>query len=81
LIIPAFVILISPPYLRQTIKFRTNVDTLEQKNIFHIRPNDQKVLGLDISYTNNEPPIGEPKAADTPAAAPAAAISLLSKSF
>ena len=54
---------------------------LEQKKIFQVKPNDQYVLGLDTSYANSDPPIGDPKAADTPAAAPAAAISLLSTLF
>ena len=60
---------------------RMNVLILEQKKVFHMSPNDQNVVGLDISYAKSEPPIGEPKAADTPAAAPAAAISLLSTLF
>lgn len=58
-----------------------NVLTLEQKNIFHVKPKDQKVLGFEISYANKLPPIGLPNAAETPAAAPAAAISLLQCSF
>ena len=58
-----------------------NVLTLEQKNIFHVKPKDQNVLGFEISYAKSVPPIGLPKAADTPAAAPAAAISLLQFSF
>ena len=69
------------PYLRETNIFKTNVLTLEQKKIFHVRSKDQNDEGLEISYTKSEPPIGEPKAADTPAAAPAQAISRLSISF
>lgn len=61
--------------------FKVKVLMLEQKNIFQVRANDQKVDGLDISYTNKLPPIGLPNAADTPAAAPAAATSLLQCSF
>jgi hypothetical protein len=77
LISPAFVILRSFPALRQLKILRMKVLMLEQKKVFHIKPNDQNVYGLDISYANNEPPMGEAKAAETPAAAPAAAISLL----
>lgn len=53
----------------------------EQRNVFQIRLKLQKLDGLESSYANKVPPIGEPKAAATPAAAPAAAKSLLSKSF
>ena len=38
--------------------------------------NVQKVFGLDISYEKRAPPIGAPKAAETPAEAPAAIIYL-----
>jgi hypothetical protein len=61
--------------------FKAKVATLEQKKIFHVRSKVQYVLGLEISYASKLPPIGEPKAAETPAAAPAAAISLLKFSF
>ena len=69
------------PYFNETRIFNTNVLTLEQKKIFHVRSNDQNDDGLDISYIKSEPPIGAPKAADTPAAAPAHAISRLSISL
>jgi hypothetical protein len=81
LIRPAFVILKSSPFIIHIRIFSVNVLTLEQKNIFQVNPNDQKVLGFEISYANKLPPIGLPKAAETPAAAPAAAISLLKCSF
>jgi hypothetical protein len=74
---PELATLIGVPALRQLKILRTKVAILEQKKVFHIKPNDQNVYGLDISYANNEPPMGEAKAAETPAAAPAAAISLL----
>ena len=61
--------------------FNVNVAILELKNIFHVRSKPQYVLGLEISYANKLPPIGLPKAADTPAAAPAAAAYLLKSSF
>ena len=61
--------------------FKTKVLTLEQKKIFQVRSNVQNDEGREISYMNKEPPIGEPKAADTPAAAPAQAISRLSTSL
>jgi hypothetical protein len=43
--------------------------------------NVQKVVGFESSYENNEPPIGEPKAALTPAETPPAKNSLLDTSF
>jgi len=61
--------------------FSVNVLILEQKKIFHVSPKLQYVLGLEISYTSKLPPIGLPNAAETPAAAPAAATSLLQISF
>ena len=81
MIIPALVILTSYPFFRKLRMFRTKVLMLEQKKIFQVSPNDQKVLGCDISYINSVPPIGDPKAAATPAAAPAQAISRLSFSL
>ena len=81
LIKPAFVIDKSFPFFKHTKILSVNVLILEQKNIFHVKSKFQKELGLDISYTNKLPPIGLPKAAETPAAAPAAATSLLKKSF
>ena len=53
----------------------------EQKKTLQVNENVQKVLGFDNSKANNEPPIGAPKAADTPAAAPIAKHFLLSLSF
>ena len=50
---------------------------LEQKNIFHVSSNDQNEEGRLTSKMKRVPPIGAPKAALTPAAAPAAAISRL----
>jgi len=54
---------------------------LELKNIFQVKSKLQYVLGFEISYANKLPPIGLPKAAETPAAAPAAAAYLLKSSF
>ena len=62
---------------KDTQKFATAQDT----NTFQIIENLQKVLGLDISYANKAPPIGEPKATLTPADAPAAINTLLFSSF
>merc|ERR1712016_132154 len=53
----------------------------EPKNTLHNMLNVQNVLGFELSYENSEPPIGEPKAADTPAEAPAATSCLLMTSF
>jgi hypothetical protein len=78
---PAFVIDKSFPFFKHTKILRVNVLILEQKNIFQVKSKFKKELGFDISYTNKLPPIGLPKAAETPAAAPAAATSLLKKSF
>lgn len=51
--------------------------TEEQKKVFQIIPNVQNVLGDESSYENRAPPIGEAKAALTPAEIPAQANSLL----
>jgi hypothetical protein len=61
--------------------FNTNVLILELRKIFHVKSKPQYVLGFEISYANKLPPIGLPKAADTPAAAPAAAAYRLKSSF
>jgi len=53
----------------------------EPKKTRHNILNVQNVFGLEISYENNEPPIGAPKAADTPADAPAATSYLLMTSL
>jgi hypothetical protein len=55
--------------------------TAEQKKVIQSISKDQKVVGLDISYENKQPPIGAPKAALTPAEIPAAANSLFETSF
>mmetsp|Transcript_6817 Transcript_6817/g.8992 ORF Transcript_6817/g.8992 Transcript_6817/m.8992 type:complete len:209 (+) Transcript_6817:1431-2057(+) len=60
---------------------KVNVLIPEQKKILQSILNDQKVVGLDTSYAKREPPIGAPKAALTPADAPAAMKVLLSQSF
>ena len=44
----------------------------QQTKTFQITENFQNVFGFDISYANRAPPIGAPKAADTPADIPAA---------
>ena len=49
LIRPAFITKKSPLSFIVFRIFKTNVLTLEQKNIFHISPKDQNVLGLVIS--------------------------------
>ena len=54
-----------------------NVQTEDPKKTRHSILNVQNVLGFEISYENSEPPIGDPKAADTPADAPAATSYLL----
>ena len=59
----------------------TKVLIVDAKNTFHVSENDQNVLGLDISYANNEPPIGAPNAQLTPAAMPTDISFLFSKSF
>ena len=53
----------------------------EPKKTRHSILNVQNVLGLEISYENKDPPIGEPNAAETPADAPAATNYLLITSF
>lgn len=80
--VPEFISLISPsPSWIYFNILSTKVEILDAKNTFHVRENDQKVLGLDISYANSEPPIGAPKAALTPAATPAASNLRFSVSF
>ena len=61
--------------------FKKNVQILQEKNTLQVNENDQKVLGLDNSYANNDPPIGAPKAALIPEANPVAINFLLSTSF
>jgi len=51
--------------------------TEEQKKVFQTILNVQKVLGFESSYENRAPPIGEAKAALTPAEIPAQINSLL----
>ena len=53
------------------------MDTEEQKKICQVSSKDQNVAGRDTSKINRVPPIGEPNAAETPAAAPAQANSRL----
>jgi hypothetical protein len=55
--------------------------TDEQKKVFQIILNVQKVEGDESSYENRAPPIGEAKAALTPAEIPAHMNSLLCTSF
>jgi len=43
-----------------------------EKKIFQSTENRQKVFGLETSYAKSVPPMGAPKAALTPAEAPAA---------
>jgi len=74
---PAFVIEISSPCLMHEKMFSTKVLILEQKKIFHVSSNDQKVDGRVVSYMKRVPPIGAANAALTPAAAPAHANSRL----
>jgi hypothetical protein len=49
LISPALVILTSYPFIKHIKIFKVKVHMLEQKKIFQVSPNDQKVLGLEIS--------------------------------
>ena len=51
---------------------KTTLAIEHDTKIFQIIWNFQKVVGFDISYANNAPPIGAPKAQLTPAEAPAA---------
>lgn len=51
---------------------KVSVEMAEQKNTSQSMLNVQKVVGFEISKVKSAPPIGDPKAADTPAAAPAA---------
>ena len=53
----------------------------EEKNVSQMVRNVQNVVGFESSYVNKAPPIGDPKAALTPADAPAAMKVLFSKSF
>lgn len=69
------------PALRAVNTASVNVLIPEQKKILQSILNDQNVVGLETSYANREPPIGAPKAALTPADAPAAINVLLSASF
>lgn len=64
----------SSPFFRHDRMLSTQVLILEQKKILQVSSNDQKVEGVDVSYMKSVPPIGAPKAALTPAAAPAQAI-------
>ena len=52
---------------------------MADKNVLHVKDTDQKLLAS--SKLNSTPPIGAPKAAETPAAHPMDAKSLLSLSF
>ena len=60
---------------------KTKVLMADEKNVSQMVRNVQNVVGLDNSYVKRAPPIGEPKAALTPAEAPAAMKVLFSKSF
>ena len=51
---------------------RVRVEIAEAKNVSQSILNVQKVVGFEISKQKRAPPMGEPKAAETPAAAPAA---------
>jgi len=53
---------------------RTNVEIEVAANTLHNMLKVQNVFGLDISYINNDPPIGAPKATATPHPAPHAII-------
>ena len=57
---------------------RVKVLTAEVKKTSQRVLKVQKVVGFEISYANKAPPIGEPNASLTPAAAPAAMNVLLS---
>mmetsp|Transcript_40451 Transcript_40451/g.29122 ORF Transcript_40451/g.29122 Transcript_40451/m.29122 type:complete len:222 (-) Transcript_40451:611-1276(-) len=69
------------PAFKEVNTVSVNVLIPEQKKILQSILNDQKVVGLETSYANNDPPIGAPNAALTPADAPAAINVLLSASF
>ena len=55
-----------------------SVEIAEAKKTSHNMLNVQKVVGFEISKQKRAPPIGDPKAAETPAAAPAAINCLFS---
>lgn len=62
-------------------KDKTNVLRADAANTLHSMLKVQKVFGFDISYEKSAPPMGAPKAALTPADAPAATIYLFVTSF
>ena len=76
----------SLPNLRAPVSFREkvvpvqselripsrNVQMEQEANTRQSMLNVQNVFGFEISYENRAPPIGAPKAADTPVEAPAA---------
>ena len=60
---------------------KKNVEIEEQKKTLQVSEKVQKVFGFESSKANRDPPIGAPKAAETPAAPPIARNFLLSVSF
>ena len=62
----------SLPWYRFVRIASVSVDIAEAKKTSHSMLNVQKVVGFEISKVKRAPPIGEPKAADTPELAPAA---------
>jgi hypothetical protein len=69
------------PFIMFYKKAKKKVPSEQERKTFQIIVNFQKVFGLDISYENKVPPIGDPNATLTPAEAPAAANCLLFSSF
>jgi hypothetical protein len=69
------------PSLRFAKRAKEKVPRAHAIKTFQIIENLQKVFGFDISYENNVPPIGAPKATLTPAEAPAATKTRLFSSF
>lgn len=69
------------PLARVCRMANTSTATEQQVNVRQTISKVQKTVGFDISYANSVPPIGAPKAALTPADAPAAMIYLLNSSF
>jgi hypothetical protein len=69
------------PLQREERKDSVKVAKVEAAKTLQSMLKVQKVFGLDISYEKRAPPMGAPKAAATPAEAPAAINCLLVTSF
>ena len=64
--------LTSPNIIRSWQAANVITDVAHAMNTFHVTVKVQNVVGFESSYVKRAPPTGEPKAAATPADAPAA---------